>query len=61
MLGPTVLFKLIAIAFVAGSAGRVLFGWRLKGMGQWFRRFIDLTLLLLVIVFGLQLLLLALR
>ncbi|MEM6989928.1 MAG: hypothetical protein AAF721_05510 [Myxococcota bacterium] len=55
------LFKLIATLFLLGIVGRVLFPSRWKGMGEWFRRFIDLTLVLLAIAFGAQLIMVAMH
>lgn len=50
------LIKVVALLFVLGMAGRVLFPSRWKGLGVWFKRFIDLTLIALFLAFGIQLL-----
>ncbi|MEX1366211.1 MAG: hypothetical protein AB1Z98_24005 [Nannocystaceae bacterium] len=44
--------KLIALAFVAILAGRVFFRPRLRELGQWFSRFVDVTLVVLAVVYG---------
>lgn len=44
--------KLIAVAFIAIFAGRVFFRPRLKELGAWFSRFVDVTLLVLAVVYG---------
>lgn len=61
MLASPVLLKFIAIAFVALSAVRVLLPARWVEFGRFYRRFVDLTLVLLALTFGTQLLLIALR
>ncbi|MCB9714830.1 MAG: hypothetical protein H6712_13265 [Myxococcales bacterium] len=44
--------KLIALAFVAIVLGRVLLGARLRELSAWFHRFIDVTLVVLAVVYG---------
>lgn len=44
--------KLIALAFVAILAGRVFFRPRLRELGQWLSRFVDVTLVVLAVVYG---------
>lgn len=55
------LFKLIAIGFVAATAGRVLFRRQWQGLGRWLQRFVDLTLVVLAVVLGVQWILIAVR
>lgn len=54
------LLKLIAIAFVVATTGRVLFRRQWQGLGRWLQRFVDLTLVLIAVVLGTQWILIAL-
>lgn len=44
--------KLIAFAIVAILAGRVFFRPKLRELGAWFNRFVDVTLIVLAVVYG---------
>lgn len=57
----SVLIKLIAAAFVASVVARVLFRQKWQGLGRWFQRLVDVTLVVLALVLGTQWVLIALR
>jgi len=49
-----VLLKLVIFGFVAVSVGRLLFASKMKGLGQWFSRVIDTTLIVIGVVLVVQ-------
>ncbi|MCH9682319.1 MAG: hypothetical protein K0V04_12855 [Deltaproteobacteria bacterium] len=48
------LTKLIAIAVLGTLVGRVFFQPQLEGLGRWFRRFVDVTLIVITVVYAVQ-------
>lgn len=49
------LLKLIAIGFVALSVGKIFFKPQMEGLGKWFSRLLDTTLIVIAIVLVVQL------
>ncbi len=49
------LSKLLALIFIAILVGRVLLRPQFKELGRWFNRFVDVTLIVIAVVYGAQL------
>lgn len=57
---PTVLTKILTLVLLGTLAVRLgLLRW--KGLGQWFKRFVDVALLTLAVVYGVQLIIMLTR
>ncbi len=53
------LTKLIAIAVVGALVGRVFLRPQLEGLSRWFKHFVDVTLVVIAVVYGVQLIIMA--
>jgi len=53
--------KILALVLVGLVVGRVLFRPRLRELGRWFNRFVDVSLVVLAVVYGAQLLMMLSR
>ena len=53
--------KTLALIFVAAVAGRVFLRPQLKELGRWFNHFVDVALLVIAVVYGVQLIMMLTR
>jgi hypothetical protein len=55
------LTKILTLLLLGAVVTRVLLQPRWKGLGRWFKRCVDLAFVVIVVIYGIQLLALALR
>ncbi len=54
------LTKILTVVLLATLAARLGL-WRWKGLGQWFKHFVDVTLVVIAVVYGVQIIIMLSR